>query len=210
MIFWNFLKHLHKLFLFALTYGWQLLQVCVACGDWYECRFGNHCCKETGTCHANCKKGHKRNVGAIVGIVSAIALSNVLFWDTFCCLCWCKGSAKTRLRYHTFFGSENYSEADNTDDTVIGDNTIDTNAGVIDDDRLDSNHCAIRDHAIDSDDGRVEINEEVDRNISVINNTDSVKPQHFQERTKVLDNHRSEEVRLSIIKIKPLILAPKK
>ena len=167
--------------------GFEILHEVVACDDSYQCRFGQQCCKETNTCQASCSKRHETNIGVIVGIVAAVALGNALFWVTFCCLCWCKGSRKSRFRYRSFGENEDNIGPNNDDD-------------VIDDDMIANNDMIDNKDVIDN--GRVITNDPIDDDIIDDNETSKV--------LGIKDDSRREEISLSIIKIKRPILKTKR
>lgn len=165
-----------------------LLQEIEACDDSYQCRFGQQCCKKTKSCQANCSEKHETNVGVIIGIVVAVALGNALFWITFCCLCLCKSSRKSRFRYRLF-----------------GNNEGNRGSSIIDVDMIDN-----IDHMVNNKD------EVLSNNEHVIGNIDDMIDDHIvddDERAKVLrikEDCRIEEIGLSIIKIKRPILKSNK
>jgi hypothetical protein len=182
MLFWNLSKHLVLFFVFGL-------EKMNACDDSYQCRFGQQCCEETNTCQASCSESHKTNVGVLIGIVAAVAVGNALFWLTFCCLCWCKGSRKSRFRYRSFGENEDNRGPNHDDD--------------IDEDMIDNNDGLVH-NTVDA----------VHNNDLVINNEDAITD-HYpdDEMSKVLgrkDKSEKEEISLSIIKIKRPILKPKR
>jgi hypothetical protein len=167
--------------------GFEILHEVVACDDSYQCRFGQQCCKETNTCQASCSKSHETNIGVIIGIVAAVALGNALFWVTFCCLCWCKGSRKSRFRYRSFGENEDAIGPNNDDD-------------VIDDDMIVNNDMINNKEVIDN--GRVITDDPIDDDIIDDNETSKV--------LGIKDDSRREEISLSIIKIKRPILKTKR
>ena len=166
----------------------MLLQEIEACDDSYQCRFGQQCCKKTKSCQTSCSEKHETNVGVIIGIVVAVALGNALFWITFCCLCLCKSSRKSRFRYRLF-----------------GNNEGNRGSRIIDNDMVDN-----IDHMVNNKDEVLSNNEHVTDNI------DDIIDDHIDdddERAKVLkikEDCRIEEIGLSIIKIKRPILKNKK
>ena len=159
----------------------------VACSDSYQCRFGQQCCKKTKSCQASCSEEHETNVGVIIGIVVAVALGNALFWITFCCLCWCKSSRKSRFQYRLFGNNEGNREST-----------------VIDDDMIDNIDRKVN----DKDEG-------LNNKEHVIDNIDEIIDDHIvddDEKAKVLriKDCQIEEIGLSIIKINRPILKSKK
>ena len=184
MAFGGALRLLSKIVFFLLLTS---VREIVACSDSYQCRFGQQCCKKTKSCQASCSEKHETNVGVIIGIVVAVALGNALFWITFCCLCLCKSSRKSRFRYRLFGNNEG-----NRESTVIDDDMIDI-------DRIVNNK-----------------DEGLNNKEHVINNIDDIIDDHIvdddDERAKVLriKDCQIEEIGLSIIKINRPILKSKK
>lgn len=113
---WLFLGYLMSFF----------IQNSLACQDSYQCHFGQHCCSDN-TCKPSCHPDHETNVGIIIGIVTAVALGNILFWVAFCCLCWCHTGKKHTFRYRPF--SDKQTDEDNEESTkVIADTEEDLNS----------------------------------------------------------------------------------
>ena len=183
MLCWSLSKHLVLFFIFGLEF-----EKLNACDDSHQCRFGKQCCKESNTCQASCSKKHRSNIGVLIGIVAAVAVGNVLFWLTFCCLCWCKGSRKSRFRYRPFAENEDNRESNNVDD--VDEDIVDNNSMI---------HNTI---------------EAANNNDLVINNEDDIIDHRIEDETaKVLGTNsesRKEEITLSIINIKRPILKTKK
>lgn len=95
--------------LYLCYFLWFFVEESSACEDSYHCRLGQHCC-EDNNCKPTCHSDHKGNVAIIIGIVTAVAVGNVLFWVTFCCLCWCQSGKKHSFRYRPF--SDKQTEED--------------------------------------------------------------------------------------------------
>lgn len=65
------------------------------------CPLGRYCC-EDNSCKINCDSGHDGKVGVIIGIIAAVVVGNILFWVSFCCMCWCRVGKKHTFRYRLF------------------------------------------------------------------------------------------------------------
>lgn len=108
-----------------LSASWQLLgcilwfaiPTCTSgCSESYICRPGRYCCNDN-TCETSCNvtTDHEDNAAAIIGIVAAVVVGNVLFWVSFCCVCWCRSAGKKHnFRYRPF--ADKQPEEDENDD----------------------------------------------------------------------------------------------